>query len=336
METPSYTLEFEKPLRDLARQLDELRQQSIETNADLFPEIRTIEKKIERMQREIYSNLTPWEKVQLDRHPKRPYALDYVAVICRGFQELHGDRQFSDDRALVGGTAFLDGQAVMIVAQQKGRDPKERIARNFGMPHPEGYRKALRIMKMAEKFGMPVLSFIDTPGAFPGVGSEERHVSEAIAVNLREMAMLRTPTISVVVGEGGSGGALGIGVTDRVLMFENSYYSVITPEGCAAILWKDGAAAPKAAAALKVAADDLEKLGAVDEVIPEPLGGAHNDPAQAAAALKYSIQRHLNDLRALDLDKLLETRYERFRHMGTYEEAGVIRSSSRASAESSA
>jgi len=194
------------------------------------------------------------------------------------------------------------------------------------MPQPEGYRKALRIMKMAERFGLPVLSFIDTPGAFPGVGSEERHVSEAIAVNLREMAMLKTPTLSVVVGEGGSGGALGIGVTDRVLMFENSYYSVITPEGCAAILWKDPAAAPKAAAALKVDAGDLEKLGAIDEVVAEPLGGAHNDLPQAAAALKYSIQKHLNDLRAMDLDMLLEARYQRYRHIGSYEEAGVIKS----------
>jgi acetyl-CoA carboxylase carboxyl transferase subunit alpha len=326
MESPTYTLEFEKPLRELARQLDELRQQSIENNVDMLQETRSIEKKIEAMQREIYSNLSPWQKVQLARHPKRPYALDYVSIICKGFQELHGDRQYNDDRALVGGTAFFDGQAVMIVAQQKGRDPKERIARNFGMPQPEGYRKALRIMKMAEKFKIPVLSFIDTPGAFPGVGSEERHVSEAIAVNLREMAMLKTPTISVVVGEGGSGGALGIGVTDRVLMFENSYYSVITPEGCAAILWKDGAAAPKAAAALKVDADDLEKLGAIDEVIAEPLGGAHNDPAQAAAALKYSLHKHLNDLRALTLEQLLETRYARYRHIGSYEEAGVIRS----------
>jgi acetyl-CoA carboxylase carboxyl transferase subunit alpha len=324
METPAYSLEFEKPLRDLARQLDELRQQAVENNVDKAKEARAIAKKIEALQKEIYSNLTPWQKVLLARHPKRPYALDYVSIICRGFQELHGDRQYNDDRALVGGTAFFDGQAVMIIAQQKGRDPKERITRNFGMAQPEGYRKALRIMKMAEKFQIPVLSFIDTPGAFPGVGSEERHVSEAIAVNLREMAMLKTPTISVVVGEGGSGGALGIGVTDRVLMFENSYYSVITPEGCAAILWKDGAAAPKAAAALKVVADDLEKLGAVDEVIAEPLGGAHNDPPQAAAALKYSLHKHLNDLRALDLDMLLETRYQRYRHIGTYVESGSV------------
>jgi acetyl-CoA carboxylase carboxyl transferase subunit alpha len=320
METPSYTLEFEKPLRDLARQLDELRQKSVETGENLSHETRPLEKKIEKLQHDIYSNLSPWQKVLLARHPKRPYALDYVGMICTGFQELHGDRQFNDDRALVGGTAYFDGHAVIIIAQQKGRDPKERILRNFGMPQPEGYRKALRIMRMAEKFALPVLSFIDTPGAFPGVGSEERHVSEAIAVNLREMAMLKTPTISVVVGEGGSGGALGIGVTDRVLMFENSYYSVITPEGCAAILWKDPAAAPLAAAALKVDAAHLESLGAVDEVIPEPLGGAHNDPAQAASALKYTLHKHLNDLRALDTDALLAMRYDRYRRIGKYEE----------------
>jgi acetyl-CoA carboxylase carboxyl transferase subunit alpha len=328
METPSYTLEFEKPLRDVARQLDEIRQQSLETNVDRSKETRALEKKIDALQREIYSSLTPWQKVLLARHPKRPYALDYVDMICTGFQELHGDRQYNDDRALVGGTAFFDGHAVMIVAQQKGRDTKEKIVRNFGMPQPEGYRKALRIMKMAERFGLPVLSFIDTPGAYPGVGSEERHVSEAIAVNLREMAMLRTPTISVVIGEGGSGGALGIGVTDRVLMFENSYYSVITPEGCAAILWKDSSAASlaKAAGSLKVDADDLEKLGAVEEVIAEPMGGAHNDPAKAAAALKVSLQKHLKVLRALDMETLLEERYQRFRHIGTYIEDGAIRS----------
>jgi acetyl-CoA carboxylase carboxyl transferase subunit alpha len=326
MESPVYVLEFEKPLRELAKQLDELRQQSIETNVDLAKEIHAIEAKIEATRREIYSNLTPWQKVQIARHPKRPYALDYVHVICQGFQELHGDRQFKDDQALIGGTAFFNGQAVMIIAQQKGRDPKERIIRNFGMPQPEGYRKALRLMKMAEKFNLPVFTFIDTPGAFPGIESEARHVSEAIATNLREMAMLRTPTISVVVGEGGSGGALGIGVTDRVLIFENSYYSVISPEGCAAILWKDAAAAAKAAEALKVSADHLEKLGVVDEVVAEPSGGAHNDPAQAAAALKYSLHKHLNDLRALDTDKLVDARYDRYRHLGVYEEAGVVRS----------
>jgi acetyl-CoA carboxylase carboxyl transferase subunit alpha len=326
MESPTYVLEFEKPLRELSKQLDELRQQSIETNVDLAREIHTIEGKIEAMQRDIYSGLTPWQKVQIARHPKRPYALDYIGMICEDFQELHGDRQFKDDQALIGGTAFFNGEAVMIVAQQKGRESKERIARNFGMPQPEGYRKALRLMRLAEKFSLPVLSFIDTPGAFPGIESEARHVSEAIAVNLREMAMLRTPTISVVVGEGGSGGALGIGVTDRVLIFENSYYSVISPEGCAAILWKDPTAAPKAAAALKVSADNLEKLGVVDEIIPEPLGGAHNDPKQAASALSYTLQKHLNDLRALGTDQLVDARYERYRHFGVFEEAGTVRS----------
>jgi acetyl-CoA carboxylase carboxyl transferase subunit alpha len=278
------------------------------------------------MRRDIYSDLTPWQKVQIARHPKRPYALDYVGLICEDFQELHGDRQYNDDRALIGGTAFFNGDAVMIIAQQKGRDPKERILRNFGMAQPEGYRKALRLMKMAEKFRLPIITFIDTPGAFPGVESEARHVSEAIAVNLREMAMLRTPTISIVVGEGGSGGALGIGVTDRVLIFENSYYSVISPEGCAAILWKDGAKAAVAAEALKVSADHLEKLGVVEEVIPEPTGGAHNDLAQAASALKYVVQKHLNDLRALSPGKLLDTRYDRYRHLGVYVEAGAVRS----------
>jgi acetyl-CoA carboxylase carboxyl transferase subunit alpha len=322
----AYSLEFEKPLRELARQLDELRQRSIETNVDLAREVHAIEKKIEATQREIYSGLTAWQKVQIARHPRRPYALDYVAALCENFQELHGDRQFHDDRALVGGTAFFDGHAVMIIAQQKGRDTKEKILRNFGMPQPEGYRKALRLMRMAERFGLPILTFIDTPGAYPGVGSEERHVSEAIAVNLREMALLEVPSISVVIGEGGSGGALGIGVTDRVLIFENSYYSVISPEGCAAILWKDGAAAPQAAEALKLSADHLERLGVVDEVIAEPPGGAHYDPAQAADALRYALHKHLNDLRALPVDRLLEGRYQRYRHLGVFAESGTVRS----------
>jgi acetyl-CoA carboxylase carboxyl transferase subunit alpha len=324
MEKPAYTLEFEKPLRDLSTQLEQLSQQSLENNLDLASEIHAIEKKIAATQREIYSSLTPWQKVQIARHPKRPYALDYVGLLCENFTELHGDRQFNDDRALIGGTAFFKGEAVMIIAQQKGRETKEKIARNFGMPQPEGYRKALRLMKMAEKFGMPVITFIDTPGADPGLGSEERHVSEAIATNLREMAMLRVPSISVVVGEGGSGGALGIGVTDRVLIFENSYYSVISPEGCAAILWKDPAAAPKAAEALKLNADQLEKLGVVDEVIPEPFGGAHNDYEKAASTLGYALQKHLNDLRGLKPDALLDLRYERYRRLGLYEEAGVV------------
>ena len=324
MEKPVYTLEFEKPLRDLSVQLEQLSQQSLENNLDVTKEIAAIERKISATQRDIYSGLTPWQKVQIARHPKRPYALDYVNLICENFVELHGDRQFNDDRALIGGTAFFNGEAIMVIAQQKGRDTKEKIARNFGMAQPEGYRKALRLMKTAEKFGLPVITFIDTPGAYPGLGSEERHVSEAIAVNLREMAMLRVPTISIVVGEGGSGGALGIGVTDRVLIFENSYYSVISPEGCAAILWKDPTAASKAAEALKINADQLEALGVVDEVIAEPFGGAHNDYEKAASTLRYALQKHLNDLRALKADDLLDLRYERYRRLGVYEEAGVV------------
>jgi acetyl-CoA carboxylase carboxyl transferase subunit alpha len=322
MDKPSYTLEFEKPLRELEKQIEHLHQQTLESKIDVSTEISAIERKLAETQRAIYTSLTPWQRVQIARHPKRPYALDYVGLICENFQELHGDRQFRDDRALVGGTAFFGSQPVMVIAQQKARETKEKIERNFGMPQPEGYRKALRLMRLAEKFGVPVLSFIDTPGAYPGIGSEERHVAEAIAVNLREMAMLRTPTICVIVGEGGSGGALGIGVTDRVLIFENSYYSVISPEGCAAILWKDRDAAAKAAEALKLNADTLEKLGIVDEIISEPFGGAHNNPNQAAAALKYALQKHLNDLLALPAEKLRETRYERYRHLGVYEEAG--------------
>lgn len=323
MDTPTYVLEFEKPLRELAMQLDALRQQSLESNLDLQKEITAIEQKIEKTRSEIYTHLTPWQRVQIARHPKRPYALDYVGMLCEDFLELHGDRQFRDDRALIGGTAFFNGQAVMIIAQQKGRDTKEKIARNFGMPQPEGYRKALRLMKMAEKFNLPVLSFIDTPGAYPGIGSEERHVSEAIAVNLREMAMLKVPTLAVVVGEGGSGGALGIGVTDRVVIFENSYYSVISPEGCAAILWKDGTAAPQAAEALKLNAATLKNLGVVEEVIPEPLGGAHYDPEKAAKALGRSLQKHLKDIIKLPVDELLDARYARYRKLGVFEETLV-------------
>ena len=325
MERPAYLLEFEKPLRELEKQLETLHQQSLENNIDMSAELAAIEDKIEKTRKEIYTNLTPWQRVQVARHPKRPYALDYVTALCTDFQELHGDRQFNDDRALIGGTAFFEGRAVMIIAQQKGRDTKENIVRNFGMPQPEGYRKALRLMKLAEKFRLPVLTFIDTPGAYPGVESEARHVSEAIAVNLREMAMLRVPSIAVIVGEGGSGGALGIGVTDRVLIFENAYYSVISPEGCAAILWKDRANAPKAAEALKLNAGSLKELGVVDDVIPEPLGGAHYDPAQAANALKTALQKHLHDLVGLSTEKLLDQRYERYRELGEYRETAAAK-----------
>jgi len=320
MDRPAYLLEFEKPLRELEKQLEALHQQSLENNIDMSAELATIEAKIDVTKRDIYTNLSPWQRVQVARHPKRPYALDYVAALCEDFQELHGDRQFNDDRALVGGTAFFESRAVMIIAQQKGRDTKENIIRNFGMPQPEGYRKALRLMKLAEKFGLPVITFIDTPGAFPGVESEARHVSEAIAVNLREMAMLKVPSIAIIVGEGGSGGALGIGVTDRVLIFENAYYSVISPEGCAAILWKDRANAPKAAEALKLNAANLKELAVVDEVIPEPLGGAHYDPAAATASLKKALIHHLGELVPKSIEKLLDERYERYRVLGEYRE----------------
>jgi acetyl-CoA carboxylase carboxyl transferase subunit alpha len=324
METPSYLLEFEKPLRELAKELDALHQKSIENHLDLSKEVAAMEARIGAAQRDIYTNLTPWQRVQIARHPKRPYALDYIGRIFEHFQELHGDRQYNDDRALIGGTAFYHGEAVMIVAQQKGRDTKENILRNFGMPQPEGYRKALRLMRTAEKFGLPVITFIDTPGAYPGIESEARHVSEAIAVNLREMALLKVPSVAIVVGEGGSGGALGIGVADRVLTFENSYYSVISPEGCAAILWKDRAAAAQAAEALKLNAGTLKKLGVVDDIIAEPLGGAHRDPDGTAAALDRVLQKHLTSLRALSAAKLAEQRYERYRHLGVFEEDGVV------------
>ena len=326
MAKPAYSLEFEKPLRELEKHLDQLHQQSLENHLDLSGEIAVLEKKLEAAKREIYAGLTPWQRVQIARHPKRPYSLDYIQALFEGFQELHGDRLYHDDQALIGGPAFFEGHAVMLLAQQKGRETKEKISRNFGMPHPEGYRKALRLMKMAARFGLPVISFIDTPGAFPGIGAEERHVAEAIAVNLREMAMLGVPTIAVVIGEGGSGGALGIGVTDRVLILENSYYSVITPEGCAAILWKDAAAAAKAAGALRLNAQNLADFKIVEEVIPEPLGGAHNDPAQVIAAIKAALHRHLKALQALSPEELLNQRYERYRHLGLYEEAGVMKS----------
>ena len=325
MDRPAYLLEFEKPLRELEKQLESLHQQSLENNIDMSAELATIEAKIDTTKRDIYLNLTPWQRVQVARHPKRPYALSYITALCEDFQELHGDRQFNDDRALIGGTAFFEGRSVMIIAQQKGRDTKENIIRNFGMPQPEGYRKALRLMKLAEKFGLPVITFIDTPGAYPGVESEARHVSEAIAVNLREMAMLRVPSIAIIVGEGGSGGALGIGVTDRVLIFENAYYSVISPEGCAAILWKDRANAPKAAEALKLNAANLKDFEVVDEVIPEPLGGAHNDPAAAANALKSALIRQLAELTHKSTEKLLDDRYDRYRELGRYREVAMVK-----------
>jgi acetyl-CoA carboxylase carboxyl transferase subunit alpha len=320
MEKPKFTLEFEKPLRELEAQLENLRRLSAEQNLDVRSEIQAIEEKLEATKAAIHKNLTSWQKVQLARHPLRPYSLDYINHIFTDFEELHGDRLYRDDQAIVGGPAWLDGKPVMLLGQQKGRKTKENIRRNFGMPNPEGYRKALRLMRMAEKFRLPVIALVDTAGAYPGIGAEERHVAEAIAVNLREMSTLETPIIAVIIGEGGSGGALGIAVADVVLILENAYYSVISPEGCAAILWKDRANAPQAAEALQLTADKLLATGAVDGIVPEPLGGAHLDPPAAANNLKAALIEHLDRLRPIPSKALLEQRYQKFRRLGVLEE----------------
>ena len=313
-------LDFEKPIVELQRKLEELKKhpQAHSMGISFEDEAVQIEKKIEETRRQIFSDLSPWQRVQLARHPKRPYTLDYLQIAFSDFSELHGDRLYSDDRAIVAGFARLGDHKVMVLGTQKGRETKENILRNFGSAHPEGYRKALRLMRMADKFGLPIISLIDTAGAYPGVGAEERHIAEAIAVNLREMMLLEVPIIAAVIGEGGSGGALGIGVADRVLILENAYYSVISPEGCAAILWKDRAAAAKAAEALKITARDLQELGLVDEIIREPLGGAHNDPAAMAQTLKQHLLKHLKQLHKLSSTDRLKKRYGKFRAYGRY------------------
>jgi len=319
-------LDFEKPIVELQRKLDDLKKHP-ETHSlgiSFEEEIEQIERKIEETRRNIFTDLTPWQRVQLARHPKRPFALDYFKLSFTNFSEIHGDRLYSDDNAMVGGFAELAGQKVMVIGTQKGRETKENIKRNFGSAHPEGYRKALRLMRMAEKFGLPIISMIDTAGAYPGVGAEERHIAEAIAVNLREMMLFEVPSIAVVIGEGGSGGALGIGVTDRVLVLENAYYSVISPEGCAAILWKDRTAAPKAAEALKITARQLFELGLVDEVVPEPLGGAHNDLDVTASAVRDSLIRHLDQLRKLSIPERLRQRYAKYRAFGHFVEKQAV------------
>jgi acetyl-CoA carboxylase carboxyl transferase subunit alpha len=320
MAQTEFLLEFEKPLRELERQLISLRESSSTSKVDAETEILAIEAKIAETKKELYTNLTPWQRIQLARHPRRPTSLDYIAALFTDFQELHGDRMFRDDPAFVGGPAFFDGEPIMVIGQQKGRDTKGNLRRNFGCPHPEGYRKAMRLMRMAEKFKMPIISLIDTPGAYPGIGAEERHVAEAIAVNIREMSILKVPTIGVIIGEGGSGGALGVGVTDRMLIFENAYYSVISPEGCAAILWKDRANAPQAAEALKLDARNLIEFGVADEVLAEPFGGAHSNHEAAAAALGKALRRHLGDLKKLSVDDLINARYDRYRKIGPFDE----------------
>jgi acetyl-CoA carboxylase carboxyl transferase subunit alpha len=315
-------LDFEKPILELQRKLEELRKhpEAHSLGISLEDETGQIEKKIEEERKRIFSDLTPWQRVQLARHPKRPFVLDYLKLAFTDFSELHGDRLFGDDQAMVGGFARIGGQKVMVIGTQKGRDTKENIRRNFGSAHPEGYRKALRLMRLANKFGLPVVTLIDTAGAYPGIGAEERHIAEAIAVNLREMMLLEVPIVAAVIGEGGSGGALGIGVADRVLILENAYYSVISPEGCAAILWKDRTAAAKAAEALKITAKDLFELGLVDEIVPEPLGGAHNDVAIVSETLKRSLIAHLSQLERLSCSERLRVRYSKFRAYGRFTE----------------
>ncbi len=288
----------------------------VEKKIDLSLELKKLDDKLEHLKKDTYVNLSPWQKVQLARHPQRPYTLDYISLIMSDFLELHGDRLFSDDKAMICGLARLDKKKVMVIGHQKGRDTKENLKRNFGCAHPEGYRKALRVMQMAQEFGLPVIVFIDTPGAYPGIGAEERGQSHAIALNLREMMSFATPIIAIVIGEGGSGGALGVGVADRLAVLENSYYSVISPEGCAAILWKDGAKAPQAAEVLKLTGPDLLKMGLIDEVIPEPLGGAHRDAQKQASSVKESILKNLKELEALDKATLLKERYKKYRAMG--------------------
>ncbi|MDD5568741.1 MAG: acetyl-CoA carboxylase carboxyltransferase subunit alpha [Candidatus Omnitrophica bacterium] len=309
-------LDFEKPIVELEKKIQDLKHFISDKKIDLSSEVKRLEDKLEHLKKDTYTNLSAWQRVQLARHPQRPYTLDYINLIMSDFIELHGDRLFSDDKAMVCGLAKLDKQKIAIIGHQKGRDTKENLKRNFGCAHPEGYRKALRVMQLAEEFGLPVIVFIDTPGAYPGIGAEERGQSQAIALNLREMISIATPIISVVIGEGGSGGALGVGVTDRIFVLENSYYSVISPEGCAAILWKDGSKAPQAAEVLKLTGDDLTELKIIDEVIPEPLGGAHRDPQKTAQKLKEALIKNLNELKSCNKDELLKLRYKKFRDIG--------------------
>ena len=312
-------LEFEKPVLELENRIAELR--ASEDPQAARDEIHRLEDRLQRLQQKVYGSLTAWQRTHLARHPKRPHTLDFFKLLLEDFVELHGDRVFGDDKAIVGGLARFDGEPVVVLGHQKGRDTREKIARNFGMPHPEGYRKALRLMQMAAKFGKPIISFIDTPGAYPGLGAEERGQAEAIARNLREMAGLPTPIVCVVTGEGGSGGALAIGVGNRVLMLEYAIYSVISPEGCAAILWGDAAKASEAAELMRVTAPDLLRLGVIDAIVPEPVGGAHRNWEATAANLRPVLRDHLWELRSKSPERLVEERYERFRRIGAFEEA---------------
>jgi acetyl-CoA carboxylase carboxyl transferase subunit alpha len=309
--------QFEEPILRIRRRIEEL--SAMEAEPTIQTEIAELQLKLTRVSDEIYSNLTPWQKTLVARHPQRPYTLDFINLLIEDWGEIAGDRKFADDPAIVAGFGRFRGIPVCVIGHQKGRNTKEKIIRNFGQPRPEGFRKALRVMKLAEKFKLPILTFIDTQGAYPGLGAEERGQAEAIAVNLREMAALQVPVVITVIGEGGSGGALALGVGDRVIMLEHAVYSVISPEGCAAILWKSPGAAPDAAAAMKITAQDLKKFGIIDEIVPEPTGGAHSDPAAAAALLAPSIERALKDLQKLKPAQLLDERYKKFRKMGVFE-----------------
>jgi acetyl-CoA carboxylase carboxyl transferase subunit alpha len=317
-----HQLDFEKPIAELQAKLEELKKhpEKHSLGISVEEEVALIEKKLEETKRQVFLNLSAWDRIKIARHPKRPFTLDYVETTFTDFSELHGDRLFAEDRAVVGGFAHLGPHKVMVLGTQKGRETKENILRNFGSAHPEGYRKALRLMKLADKFGLPIITLIDTAGAYPGIGAEERHIAEAIAVNLREMMLVEVPIIAAVIGEGGSGGALGIGVADRVLILENAYYSVISPEGCAAILWKDRSAASKAAEALKITARHLRELDLVDDVVPEPLGGAHADPEATALTLKNALLLHLEQLLAIPASERLKLRYAKFRDFGHFME----------------
>ena len=312
-------LEFEKPIEELSAKIEELERVSQTQNLDLSEQISNLEDRRQKVTHDIFSSLDPWQITQIARHPMRPYTLDYVGFVIAGFQELHGDRMFADDRSIIAGIGKIDQRNVALIGHQKGRNTREKLRRNFGMPKPEGYRKAQRVMKLAEKFGLPIVTLIDTPGAYPGVDAEERGQSEAIARSLSVMIALRVPVITAVIGEGGSGGALAIGVCDRLIMMEYSTYSVISPEGCASILWKSPDKAPEAAAAMKITSADLKKLGLVDEIVPEPLGGAHRDPEQAAAHLNASLVRHLEEVSSWTIPELLGKRYERLQSFGQFQ-----------------
>ncbi|HEX4267832.1 MAG TPA: acetyl-CoA carboxylase carboxyltransferase subunit alpha [Steroidobacteraceae bacterium] len=314
-------LDFEQPIAELEAKIEELRHVTSESEVNIQEEISRLQAKSRQLTTSIFASLTPWQITQLARHPRRPYTLDYVAAICTEFSELHGDRMFADDQAIVGGLGRIDGRAVMIIGHQKGRDTKERVRRNYGMPKPEGYRKALRLMRLAERFGLPLVTLIDTQGAYPGVGAEERGQSEAIARNLFEMSVLSVPIVTVVTGEGGSGGALAIGVCDRLLMLQYSTYSVISPEGCASILWKSQDKKEAAAEALNLTADRLSKLELLDEVIEEPLGGAHRDPVAVSASLKAALLKHLEALESIPRDELRAARTRRIASFGVYSES---------------